>query len=293
MAPLQVERPRGPRPRPRSQPPLTRPLSTGRTLQQASEAETSMLSGTSHSDSIKLLQSDLHDAISTQSRLMEDITELLSPPEKCRATDSTFRRESSTSKGPLAETVSNEASLQQEIKTLKAFLKQARYDHRTHLAKSLAEPSLKQEIAALNASLAQAASSKISLMHEVETLKTALTHALTSEREMRSSALQTREEWERVEMSLREEISSLRHDVERMRKELKGRKVVPFIQRLVLGTGGHEVFTLEGFQQDVQAEERGYVIYLPFSHDLISSRQSARWTLKRPCAIRRPCPPAV
>jgi hypothetical protein len=102
-------------------------------------------------------------------------------------------------------------------------------------------------------------------MREVETLKTALTHALTSEREMRVSARQTREEWERVERSLREEINTLRYDLGRTRKELKGKKMVPFIQR-VLGTCVHDVDTLGGSHQNVQAEERRsvtlYFIYL-------------------------------
>jgi hypothetical protein len=64
---------------------LLQPLSTGRnpvTLQQESETQASMPSQISHSDPIKLLQLDLHDAISIQSRLMEDIAEFLSPPRR-------------------------------------------------------------------------------------------------------------------------------------------------------------------------------------------------------------------
>ena len=234
-----------------------------------------MLSQIPHSDTIKGLQLDLHDAISTQSRLMEDIAELLLPPEKSRQGCSTLKNSS-------AQAVSNESSLQQEIKTLKASLEQARYDHRTLVTKSLAEPSLKQEVEILKRSLAQTVSSETSLRHEVETLKITLTHALTSEREMRASARQTREEWESVERTLREEIDTLKHDLDRVRKELKGKKLVPFIQRLVLGADGHEMADPRGSQQDVQAEERGYAIYMPFLHDLITSLQVA---LKRPCII--------
>ena len=256
MTPLHIEHPRGPRPRPRSQPPAIRPLSMTRisvALQQESEVQPSMLSQIPHSDAIKGLQSDLHDAISVQSRLMEDIAELLTPSEKSHAIKPCLRG-SSTLQNSSSQAVSNESSLQKEIKTLKASLEQARYDHKTLVAKSWAGPSLKQEIESLKRDLAQAVSSETSLMHEVETLKTTLTHALTSEREMRASARQTREEWESVERTLREEINTLKNDLERMRKELKRKKVVPFIQRLVLGAGG---------EQDVQAGGRGYaIIYL-------------------------------
>jgi len=268
MAPLHIERPRGPRPQPRPQlqpqphprpqPPVTQPLSTCRkaaTLQQQSETQASMLSKTSHSDPIKLLQSDLHDAVSIQSRLMEDIAELLSPSETSHAIESSLRQECSTLKNSLAQAASTECSLRQEIQTLKASLAQARYDHRTLLAEYSAEPSHKQEIAALKTSLTRAVDSETSLTREVEALKTALTHALTSEREMRVSARQTREEWERVERSLREDINTLRYDLGRMRKELKGKKVMPLIQR-VLGACVHDVETLGGSQQNVQAEER-------------------------------------
>ena len=59
-----------------------------------------------------------------------------------------------------------------------------------------------------------------SLREEMKTLKTALTHALSSEREMRASARDTREEWERVERSLREEIGVLRKGLGNTEKEL-------------------------------------------------------------------------
>src|SRR5258708_16614979 len=145
-----------------------------------------MFSQVPHSDAIKGLQSDLRNAISIQSRLMEDIAELLSPPEKGHAIELCFQQGSPPLNTPSAQAVSNEASLQQEVKALKASLEQARHDHTTLVAKSLAEPSLKQEIQTLKRTLAQAVSSETSLRHEVETLKTTLTHALTSEREMRA-----------------------------------------------------------------------------------------------------------
>ena len=221
-----------------------------------------MLSQGSHSDPIKLLQLDLQDAMFTHSRLMEDIADLLSPSETSHAIEAALRHECSTLKNSLAKALSNESSLRQETQTLKASLAQAKYDHRTLLAEYSAESSHKQEIAALKKSLTRATDSETSLMREVEALKTALTHALTSEREMRVSARQTREEWERVERSLREEINTLGDDLGRMRKELKGRKMVPFIQR-VLGTYGHEVGTPGGSQQNVDRRSVArYFIYL-------------------------------
>lgn len=287
MAPLHNERPRGPRPQARPHPSVTQPLSTHRNpvaLQQGSDTQASMLSQISQSDPIKLLQLDLHDAISIQSRLMDDIVELLSPPETTRAIESSLRQECSTLKNSLvqaaetesslredcatlknslAQAVETESSLRKEIETLKASLTQARYDHRTILAEHSAKPSHMQEIAALRKSLTRALDSEISFKREVETLKTTLTSALTSEREMRVSARRTREEWETAEMGLRGEINALRDDLERMRKELKGKKMVPFIQR-VLKAGVHEVDTLGGSKQNVQAEERRFVncIYL-------------------------------
>ncbi len=222
-----------------------------------------MLSQISHPDPIKLLQLDLHDAISTQSRLMDDIAELLTPPEKSHAIESSLRQECSTLKTSLAQAVAKESSLRQEIQTLKTSLVHARYDHRTFLEEHSAKQSHMQEIAALKKSLTRAVDSEVFLKREVETLKTTLTHALTSEREMRVSARQTREEWEIVERSLREEINTLRFDLGRMRKELKGKKMVPFIQR-VLGAGLHEVDTLGGSQQNVQAEGRRFVTIFTF-----------------------------
>jgi len=85
-------------------------------------------------------------------------------------------------------------------------------------------------------------------------LKMALTHALSSEREMRASARHTREEWERVERALREEICVLRNvlgdtkkALAKVKKELQGKKGVPLFQRLIQGKRRlvEEMITLE------------------------------------------------
>jgi len=115
----------------------------------------------------------------------------------------------------------------------------------------------------LQTALAQAATNESNLKIEIETLKTALAHALSSEREMRASARDTREEWERVERSLREEIGVLRKglgntlkELTKVKKELQGKKVVPFVQRLIQGKGRlvEEMITLEEPPQIVCAE---------------------------------------
>jgi hypothetical protein len=71
---------------------------------------------------------------------------------------------------------------------------------------------------------------------------------------MRASARDTREEWERVERALRQEISVLNKELSntqkeltKVKKELKGKKVIPFVQRLIQGQGSsvEEMITLE------------------------------------------------
>ena len=111
-----------------------------------------------------------------------------------------------------------------------------------------------EQIRSLQAALAQASTNESNLKNEIETLKTSLTHALSSEREMRTSARDTREEWERVEKDLRQEISVLnkklsntQKELTKVKKELKGKKVIPFVQRLIQGQGSsvEDMITLE------------------------------------------------
>jgi len=120
-----------------------------------------------------------------------------------------------------------------------------------------------ERIRGLEAALAQAATNESNLKNEVEILKTSLTHALSSEREMRTSALNTREEWVSVERALREEIGVLRKELgntekelTKVKKELRGKMVVPFVQRLIQGRGKlvEEMITLEEPPQSANAE---------------------------------------
>ena len=120
-----------------------------------------------------------------------------------------------------------------------------------------------EQVRRLQTALAQAATNESNLKNEIETLKTSLTHALSSEREMRASARDTREEWERVERALREEVSVLKNGLrdtekalEKVKKELQGKKVIPFVQRLIQGKGRlvEEMITLEEPPQVACAE---------------------------------------
>jgi hypothetical protein len=88
----------------------------------------------------------------------------------------------------------------------------------------------------------------------------ALTHALSSEREMRASARDTREKWERVERALRKEIDVLRNALgdtkkalAKVKKELQGKKGVSFVQRCIQGKRNlvEEMITLEEPPQNV------------------------------------------
>ena len=127
----------------------------------------------------------------------------------------------------------------------------------------LPKGSQAEQIRGLEAALAQAATNESNLKNEVDVLKTSLTHALSSEREMRASALNTREEWERVERALLEEIGVLQKELSKtekeltkVKKELRGKTVVPFVQRLIQGRGRlvEEMITLEEPPQSAHIE---------------------------------------
>lgn len=95
---------------------------------------------------------------------------------------------------------------------------------------------------------------------------------------MRASARDTREEWERVERALREEVFVLKNGLEdtekaltKVKKELQGKKVIPFVQRLIQGKGRlvEEMITLEEPPQVVCAEVEEECV-LSFSGWLLS-----------------------
>ena len=102
--------------------------------------------------------------------------------------------------------------------------------------------NLEKEVARLTA-IAQSPTTP-NLKGEIETLKTSLTHALSSEQEMRAFAQETQEEWERVEKVLRDENLALKQEfressreLKRVKRQLNGKMAVPFMRRLLQERG--------------------------------------------------------
>ena len=79
---------------------------------------------------------------------------------------------------------------------------------------------------------------------------------------MRASARETREEWERVEKVLRQENLALKgeldgtsRELKRVQRELKGKKFVPFMRRLLQQRGRLvEIITQESPLPDTREE---------------------------------------
>ena len=102
--------------------------------------------------------------------------------------------------------------------------------------------NLEKDVARLTA-IAQSPTTP-NLKGEIETLKTSLTHALSSEQEMRAFAQETQEEWERVEKALRDENRTLKQELgeagrelKRVKRQLNGKIAVPFMRRLLQERG--------------------------------------------------------
>jgi len=102
--------------------------------------------------------------------------------------------------------------------------------------------NLEKEVARLTA-IAQAPSTP-NLKEEIETLRTSLTHTLSSEQEMRAFAQETQEEWERVEkalldenLALKEELGEASRELKTVKRELNGKRAVPFVRRLLQERG--------------------------------------------------------
>src|SRR5258706_8594051 len=102
--------------------------------------------------------------------------------------------------------------------------------------------NLEKDVARLTA-IAQSPTTP-NLKGEIETLKTSLTHSLSSEQEMRAFAQETQEEWERVEKTLRDENLALKQELgeasrelKRVKRQLNGKIAVPFMRRLLQERG--------------------------------------------------------
>ena len=88
------------------------------------------------------------------------------------------------------------------------------------------------------------ASSTPNLKEELETLKTSLTHALSSEQEMRAFVQETQADCERAENALRDENISLKEELEAanrelnmVKREVNKKRAVPFMRRLLQERG--------------------------------------------------------
>lgn len=121
--------------------------------------------------------------------------------------------------------------------------------------------NLEKEVARLTA-IAQAPSTP-NLREELATLKTSVTHALSSEQEMRAFAQETQEEWERAEKTLRDENIALQEELVEASKELKtvkgelnGKRAVPFMRRLLQERGrlSELVRSEDGAREEAQKE---------------------------------------
>src|SRR5258706_5340818 len=84
---------------------------------------------------------------------------------------------------------------------------------------STMNPRAKQ-VTRLQTPLANATANESRLNNEIEALNTSLTHSLSSERELRAAARETREECERAERALLEENGALRRCVTDTQKSL-------------------------------------------------------------------------
>ena len=169
---------------------------------------------------IESLRTSLAQTTTNETSLKQENHQQRKRLTQAASTDFALRLEISTLKTSLARHTNNETSLKNE-----------REKQRSLLAKAAStELSLKQELEALKGSLAQTASTELKLKEEIEVLKTTLTHALTSERNMRFSARETREDWEKVEKSLREEIVALKSGSEIVDNDVKGKRVASRVQ---------------------------------------------------------------
>ena len=153
---------------------LTRCLSNGVTLNREFKARRSQ-------------------AVYTEFSLRQEIDKL----KKSLVQGAELKKKIETLQASLTRSTSNEVSFKREITAL-----------RSQAAST--ELSLRQEIDELKESLVRGSPIVSKLKEDNEVLKTTFTHVLTSERAMRTSARETREEWEKVEKSLRAEICTLK-----------------------------------------------------------------------------------
>jgi myosin heavy subunit len=184
-------------------------------LEQAASSESF------HTREIEALEASVAQTTANETSLKRKYDKMRTRLAEAASTESSLRREIERLKESLARSKSNEASLKQESENQRSLLVQA----------ASTELSLRQEIKDLKRSRAKNASKKAKLREEIEVTKTTLMHSLVSEVDMRISARETREEWEKVEKSLREEIDALGPGLEVINRGLKGKMVASHVQQ--------------------------------------------------------------
>ena len=146
-----------------------------------------------------------------------------------------------TLQASLARSTSNGVSLKLELRTQRSQAASTELSLRRTIDEvmetlgrsTFTTSTLKEDIKALKESLVRSASTVSKLKKDNEVLKTTLTRVLTSERDTRTSARETREEWERVEQALWAEIRALRLALEIKGNDNKGEKVASRVQQAI------------------------------------------------------------
>ena len=179
---------------------------------------------------IETLQASLTRSTSKVASLKQEIKTQQSRLTEAASTELSLKREIRTQRASLAEAASTELSLKREIKTQKSRLAGAASTESSLKESLVRNASIVSKLRENNTAL-KATVSK--LKEDNKVLKTALTHALTSEHDMRTSARETREEWEKVEKSFREEIGALKHGLEITGNDIKGEKAASRVQQAI------------------------------------------------------------
>src|SRR5258706_2097636 len=201
-------------------------------LKQALSSEASLRA------EVDRLETSLEQTLANQSSLKRDYKKRLA---RTASIEEILRQEIETLQASLTRSTSNGASLKREIKSQKSQAASTELSLRRkieELKESLARGAatalkLKGENKVLRESLVRRTSTVSKLKEDNKELKTTFTHVLTSERDIRTFARETREAWEKVESSLRAEISALRLALEIKGNDVKGKMVTSRVQQTI------------------------------------------------------------
>ena len=202
------------------------------------------------------LKAQLKQALSSEASLRAEIDRLETSLEASLANQSSLKRDYNER---LARSATIEANLRQEIEGLqvsltrsRASLKREIHTQRSQAASTelslrrtidevlgtleqstFTASTLEEDNEALKESLVRSESIVSKLKEENKVLKTTFTHVLTSERDMRTSARETHEEWAKVEQALRAEIRALKLVLEIKGNDIQGVKIASRVQQAV------------------------------------------------------------